>query len=277
MKNKKRILSLLLAFVLILGAGPVQAAEAFSNNIAISDRSASERLESGNYVLVDSNNQVPGVLDGKWVTRSDVAEDPTSMTKFIMTLEISGDQVKIKDSNGISLAPLGGNKNGIKEGDYSWLLVDNGDGTYSFKGQGNDTVTFANNTMSNSSGYRAYKNTTVSGNQKNNYFTDFKLILIEKSTEPTEPTDPTPTDPTEPESNVLTIQEARNASGKVTTKGVVTFLDGKNITIQDETAGIVFRGDTHDHSYNLGDEIKVTGSRGNFNGIEQIEGTLQNT
>ncbi|MBU5668409.1 S-layer homology domain-containing protein [Peptoniphilus sp. MSJ-1] len=285
MKQSKRFLSLILAFVLILGAGPVQAAEALSNNIAISDRAASERLESGKYVLVDSNNQVPGVLGKNWVTRSDVAADPTSMTNFIMTLEISGDKVKIKDSSGKYLAPNGGNNNGIKEGEYSWLLVDNGDGTYSFKGQGKDTVTFANNTMSNSSGYRAYKNTTVSGNQKNNYFTDFKLIQVEKSTEPTDPTPTDPTDtenpgdnnPTEPESNVLTIKEARDASGEVTTKGIVTFLDGKNITIQDDTAGIVFRVETYDHGYNLGDEIKVTGIRGNFNGIEQINGNTSNT
>lgn len=274
MKQGKRFLSLILAFVLILGAGPVQAAEAFSNNIAISDRAASERLESGKYILVDGNNQVPGVLDGKWVTRSDVADDPTSMTNSIMTLEIIGDQVKIKDSTGKYLAPLGGNKNGIKEGEYSWLLVDNGNGTYSFKGQGNDTVVFANNTTKTTGkGYRGYKNSTVSGN---NYFADFTLYKVGESTEPTpsEPENPGDNNPTEPENNVLTIKEARDASGEVTTKGIVTFLDGKNITIQDETSGIVFRGETHDHGYNLGDEIKVTGTRGHYNNLEQINGNV---
>lgn len=284
MKQGKRFLSLILAFVLILGAGPVQAAEAFSNNIAISNRAASERLESGKYVLVDGNDQVPGVLNEKgWVTRSTVAADPTSMTNFIMTLEINGDQVKIKESTGKYLAPLGGNKNGIKEGEYSWLLVDNGDGTYSFKGQGKDTVVFANN--KGAGGYRAYKNKTVADNP-NGYPNDFKLIPVEKSTEPTDPTpeEPIPepenpgdnNNPTEPESSILTIQEARNIEHdqKVTTQGVVTFLDGQNITIQDETAGIVFRVDTHDHGYTLGDEIKVTGTRGHYNNLEQINGNV---
>lgn len=161
-----------------------------------------EGLVSGKYVLVDEKGQVPGVLDGTWVSRSDAKEDPRTMTSSIMTLEIDGDQVKIKDSKGNYLAPKGGNKNGIKAGDYSWKLVKNADGTISFLGQDADTVIFANNTGANSKGYRAYKTSTVE-NYPDSYPSKFNFYKLGGDSEETDPKpDPEEENPSEPTTSV---------------------------------------------------------------------------
>lgn len=115
-----------------------------------------------------------------------------------MTLEVNGDQVKIKDSKGTYLAPKGGNKNGIKAGDYTWKLAKNEDGTVSFFGQGADIVIFANNTTSNGSGYRAYKTSTVN-NYPGSYPSKFNYYKIgEESDNP----GPQPEDPIGPATSV---------------------------------------------------------------------------
>jgi len=85
-------------------------------------------------------------------------------TNVLWKLDIDNEGVILTDSKVSSVAPIGGDKNGIKVGNYRWLLVNNGDDTVSFKGQGNDTVTLACNKGENNK-LRAYKNTTISGNQ----------------------------------------------------------------------------------------------------------------
>lgn len=68
----------------------------------------------------------------------------------------------------------------------------------------------------------------------------------------------------------LTVLEARAASGEVTTKGIVTFIDGKNVVIQDDTAGINCFLKAIDPEIKLGMELTVKGTRSAFNGLEQI-------
>lgn len=67
------------------------------------------------------------------------------------------------------------------------------------------------------------------------------------------------------------MAQARAAEGKVTTRGIVTFIDARNITIQDGTAGIVVRIPANDAAIALGMEMTATGDRGAFRGLEQIE------
>lgn len=79
----------------------------------------------------------------------------------------------------------------------------------------------------------------------------------------------TPIDPTE-DPGVTPILEAKQAKNTVTTAGSVTFVDGKSITIQDNTAGIVVRLKDFDENIEVGDYLKATGKIGNFKGLTQL-------
>ncbi len=78
--------------------------------------------------------------------------------------------------------------------------------------------------------------------------------------------------PEEPTLN--TIAEALAAtSGDFTVEGQILFIDGKNLYIADETGAIVVRMNSNpDASWVIGGKIKVTGPRGDYNGLPQLNG-----
>ena len=113
-------------------------------------------LADGQYILTCSNGIVLGVVDGTWILPGD--------TNTYWTLTVNGETATMQDSNGIYIAPKGGNNNGLASKEYSWSVVQNEDGTYSFKGQGEDTVILAYNTDTTTGlKFRAYKTSTVAG------------------------------------------------------------------------------------------------------------------
>ena len=119
-------------------------------------------LVDGQYVLVTDSGYAPGVLDGTWLTAAAVTADENAVTvdpALLWTITVGTDGIKLKDSSGNTIAPKGGNNNGIQSGDYSWK-VSFADGKFSFAGQGDDTVTLASNKGSQNK-FRAYKNATV--------------------------------------------------------------------------------------------------------------------
>ncbi|MEG1636084.1 MAG: hypothetical protein RR324_01095, partial [Cellulosilyticaceae bacterium] len=71
--------------------------------------------------------------------------------------------------------------------------------------------------------------------------------------------------------DILTIAEVRAAKEgeAVKTKGVVTRVNGKNIYIEDETAGMYIYGEA-DNKVEEGDEIIVSGNLKNYNGLLEI-------
>lgn len=71
--------------------------------------------------------------------------------------------------------------------------------------------------------------------------------------------------------DILTIAEVRAAKEgeAVKTKGVVTRVNGKNIYIEDETAGMYIYGEA-DNKVKEGDEIIVSGNLKNYNGLLEI-------
>lgn len=74
-------------------------------------------------------------------------------------------------------------------------------------------------------------------------------------------------------SDTVTIAEARAmAAGteNITVEGTVVFLDGKNVMVQDATAGICLRMSEVPADIALGDVIQATGTRGTYNGLEQL-------
>ena len=134
---------------------------------------SADKFVSGKYVMVVETGYAMGKLDGTWVSAVQpvVSGDKVIDAKGgLWTLTVDGNSVSIVDSNGVAIKPKGGNSNGISSGDYQWSWSFNAEkGTFSFKGTGSDTVTLASNanedpTYGGFHKFRAYKNTTVSGN-----------------------------------------------------------------------------------------------------------------
>ena len=188
---KSRVFSGLLALVMILTMLPMGTlAEGTATYTKIS---TVEELTSGKYVMITNTGYAPGVLDGGWITAvqptmsGDQLTDPAGA---VWDITVTEGGVKLTDSNGVTVAPKGGNENGIQSGDYVWAVSVNKNGEFSFLGQGDDTVTLASNKGSENK-FRGYKNATVSGNP-NGYPYEFTLFKVEGETggEVTDPTEP---------------------------------------------------------------------------------------
>ena len=185
------------------------------------------------------------VGDGRSVT------DPTT---GVWTLTVSGSSVKLTDANGVSIAPKGGNENGIKSGEYEWE-VSFANGKFSFYGTGTDTVTFASN-KSFENKFRAYKNTTINAG----YPYEFTLYKLEGGS-------------TEPEPGTVSIAEALagEKDAEFTVNGVVTLLDGKNVYIQDSTGAICLYFNSTPSGISLGDTVIGTGNKDTYKGLPELK------
>ncbi|MCI7510607.1 MAG: CehA/McbA family metallohydrolase [Firmicutes bacterium] len=173
----RRLLSALLSLLMLVSLLPISVLADDATVTATQITQASE-LVDGQYVLVTDSGYAPGVLDGTWLTAAAVTADENAVTvdpALLWTVTVGTDGIKLKDSSGNTIAPKGGNNNGIQSGDYSWK-VSFADGKFSFAGQGDDTVTLASNKGS-ANKFRAYKNTTVSGNP-GGYPSEFTLYKL---------------------------------------------------------------------------------------------------
>ena len=158
---------------------------------------------TGTYVLMAGNSTL-GYYDNGWVYpgTSTVSGDKVTSANSAWTITVTANgKVKLTDKNGTTIAPKSGNNNGITNSDYTWELVKNSNGTFSFKGQGSDTTILALNKSEGK--FRAYKTTTASGSPSS-YPSEFSLYLIDTVVEepgenPGEtPVDPNPDQPGEP-------------------------------------------------------------------------------
>ena len=198
--NFSRVLSLVLALVMVFSMLP---ATAFAADSAVySQITSAGELTTGKYVLVVDTGYAPTVFEGGWllaeaVTAADgTVTDPASNLVWDITVDEAG--VKLTDSNGVTVAPKGGNNNGIIAADYSWTATCE-NGLFQFAGQGSDTVVLASNKGSENK-FRGYKTATVSGNPAGypSYFTLYKLS-DGGTTEPIEPSEPAVSEPVESE------------------------------------------------------------------------------
>ena len=177
-KRTTRCLALLLAIVMVLSAMPIAMAEETTQTYT-KVTSAAE-LTTGKYVLVTDTDYAPDYFDNGWVlaTQPSVVdgkiENPTA---GVWTLTVDTDGVVMTDAKGTSIAPKGGNKNGIQSGSYKWA-ASFADGKFTFAGTGDDTVMFASNNASENK-FRAYKNSTVNGGYPHE-FTLYKLTETQK-------------------------------------------------------------------------------------------------
>lgn len=146
---------------------------------------SADQLTDGSYVMIVSTGYAPLELSGKWLTvvQPTVAEDKVTKTEgAVWTLKVSGQSVTLTDKNGMAIAPSGGNSNGIQSGNYSWAWSFSAENqTFKFMGAGDDTVTLASNTSTDSTyggfnRFKAYKNNTVASQQ---YPCEFTLYRVD--------------------------------------------------------------------------------------------------
>lgn len=146
---------------------------------------SADQLTDGSYVMIVSTGYAPLELSGKWLTvvQPTVAEDKVTKTEgAVWTLKVSGQSVTLTDKNGMAIAPSGGNSNGIQYGNYSWAWSFSAENqTFKFMGAGDDTVTLASNTSTDSTyggfnKFKAYKNNTVASQQ---YPCEFTLYRVD--------------------------------------------------------------------------------------------------
>ena len=189
----RRLLAFAMALAICFGLVPWTVFAAETGTYA--QVTAAEDFTSGQYVLVTDTGYAPGVLDGSWITAAEptVADGlVTDTAGAIWTLTVEGTSVKLTDANGVTVAPKGGNNNGIKSGDYSWAWTF-ADGKFTFAGVDSDTVVLASNaTEQYANKFRGYKTTTVSGSPDTypSTFTAYKLV---------ETAEPDPSEPVVPE------------------------------------------------------------------------------
>ena len=251
---RKRLLAIFLVALMLVSMLPVTAAAADEG--VYKKISSMDELTTGKYVMILDTGYAPGSLDGTWVTAvqpSVTDGSVTDPTTGVWTLTVSGSSVKLTDANGVSIAPKGGNENGIKSGEYEWE-VSFANGKFSFYGTGTDTVTFASN-KSFENKFRAYKNTTINAG----YPYEFTLYKLEGgSTEPEPGTVP-----------IATALAGENGT-KFTVKGVVTLFDGKNVYIQDSTGGICLYFNSTPSGISLGDTVIGTGNKDTYKGLPEL-------
>ena len=125
-------------------------------------------LTTGHYVLVADGYQ-PTIKNGTWV-EAKALESNKLDGEFWWQFNVTGNTITLTDSQGTAIAPAGGATNGIAVGIYDWAWVCNDNGTFTFKGQGDDTVRLAAN-VSNDHKLRAYK----TGTTGSNYVDQFQL------------------------------------------------------------------------------------------------------
>lgn len=269
---RKRLLAIFLVALMLVSMLPVTAAAADEG--VYKKISSMDELTTGKYVMILDTGYAPGSLDGTWVTAvqpSVTDGSVTDPTTGVWTLTVSGSSVKLTDANGVSIAPKGGNENGIKSGDYNWEVRIEG-GKFSFYGTGTDTVTFASNKGSENK-FRAYKNTTINAG----YPHDFNLYKLEE-----EVYDPITDDMIG--EGVITIDQAQKGDAEVTIIGQVVYHYGSiyngnesidsiilEDVINDEIVGFQVYDYKNYESYVVGDVVAVTGIVDEYGGVLQMK------
>lgn len=178
-KSLRRVVSGVLAFLLMLSAVP---AAALASGTEVYQRvTGAAAFTSGKYVMAVDTGYGMGPMDGTWIstilagTGSDTLTSPDARLAVDITVEGASASIRLSDGNGI--APLGGNNNGIKTGEYGWSWTET-DGKFTFSGTGEDTVSLAGNaTVTGENRFRAYKTATIDG-QPQNYLKQFTLYKL---------------------------------------------------------------------------------------------------
>ena len=118
----RRLLSALLSLLMLVSLLPISVLADDTATVTATKVTQASELVDGQYVLVTDSGYAPGVLDGTWLTAAAVTADENVVTvdpALLWTVTVGTDGIKLKDSSGNTIAPKGGNNNGIQSGDYS--------------------------------------------------------------------------------------------------------------------------------------------------------------
>lgn len=264
---KSRVFSGLLALVMILTMLPMGTlAEGTATYTKIS---TVDELTSGKYVLVaqtSAGDKALGTTIGSKIDGTDVAVDGNSLSGTnvpVWTATKTEDGVHL--FNGTQYLGYGSSGTNFTKPDeaYTWVVQDNGNGTFRFVASGATTRAIAWQ-VSNGGRFGAYALSNAS--QTDEYVFD---LLVFQVTDGGDGGEVTP--PDEPET--ITIAEALAAAdgtADLTVKGVVTLLDGQNVYLQDSTGGICARMSAKFSDISLGDTVIATGTRETYNGLPQL-------
>ncbi|MBQ6701131.1 MAG: hypothetical protein IJM98_10790, partial [Oscillospiraceae bacterium] len=275
--KKSRLLSAMLAILMVVTMFPVTVFAAEGDTV-YTKVTSSDELTTGKYVMVASHGYAPTVYADGWLSTTAVAADGDNIVNpdktLVWTVTVDGNTVKLTDSNGETVAPKGGNNNGIIKGDYSWNVAFN-NGTFTFSGQGADTVILASNTQTGSTGgfnrFRAYKTKTVNGAPQT-YPSEFTLYKLEGSSAPVEPEEPDVKEVTAAEFLAAAEDDTLYAvTGKITEVKNPTY---RNFFFEDATASIYVYGNKDLPEVEVGDTVKVTGKRSSYKGDPQMSGIV---
>lgn len=223
-------------------------------------------------MIVDTG-YAPIAIDSGWLGAVEISSVGDQLVNpdaaAVWTLTVTENTMKLSDSNGVTVAPKGSNKNGIKDADYSWDWTF-ADGKFQFKGVGTDTARLASNGTTSGSypdnyRFRGYKNTTV-GSDFSDQFSLYKLV----DGEPTPPTPPVdlPIDASKAVASKDVLAGEKDAEFVV--KGVVTMADGWNVYLQDESGAIAPNLAKKDTTLKSGDTLLATGLRKENNGMPYL-------
>ena len=109
-----KFLAFVLALVMVFSMLPVSVFA--EETVTFTKITTLGELTTGTYVLVTEKGYAPGVFDGSsWITATAVSTPDSSSPRW--TITVDGDTATLTDANGTSVAPKGGNNNGIQSGD----------------------------------------------------------------------------------------------------------------------------------------------------------------
>ena len=271
MRRKLRpLLSALLTIAMLLSLLPT-AAFAKGETGTFTKITTQEDLTNGKYVMVVDGGYAVGALEGTWLTATQVTDEEGSLTNpaanLVWEIAVTDGGVTLTDANSIQVAPNGGNKNGIKAGDYTWAISFE-NGTFRFLGTGADTVTLASNKNSGNK-FRAYKNTTINAG----YPCDFTLYQYVEGTGSTEPggdTDPQPGEsPIKADDSVVFYMPAENkvmtttASGSKLAGQEGTLENGILTTAKEAAVFTVATNEEGQFTFSVGGKYLTSGETGN--------------
>ena len=113
----KRILSLLLTFLMILSLAPATVLAASDTYQKVTDQGV---LHHGKIHSGDGYRFCAGCAGRHWLSAvefgTDIGDTIQNRTGAVWDITVDGEQAVLTDGNGVSVAPKGGNNNGIKTG-----------------------------------------------------------------------------------------------------------------------------------------------------------------
>lgn len=282
MKNFKKVLSLMLAAVMVIGAMVVapmnaNAEEPVGKYVRVTDVSTitSAGAEGIEFVIIapvvdavagTTTYYAMDVRDGSWVGAQPVELDANGniTSDTIPTITVKGDAsaVTLTTSEGDILAGVIGKNNIYAYSEQyaatniiDWTVSEDGTSDlFRFYLNGSTESTDAEaryiafNTESEYLKFRQYKESTITGK---GYVGSFMIYVY---------------------SDTLTIAEALDAADNTIckVKGVVTMIDGKNVFIQDATGGICVYLSEDPTELEVGDTIEAQGKRGAYRDMPQL-------